>query len=105
MENTGIEIKTYKDFVAQLKKLQEEETAATLSFYKWCSRHRNERVADAYYRLFTRFAWLQYNNDVNDITQKYKRKQNLRIFRQVQLFDLSSTSVIHFKPANIACDY
>ena len=42
MENTGIEIKTYKDFVAQLKKLQDEQTAATLSFYKWCAKHRQE---------------------------------------------------------------
>ena len=42
MENTGIEIKTYKDFVAQLQKLQDEELAATLSFYKWCSKHRQE---------------------------------------------------------------
>lgn len=33
-------IKTYNDFVEQLKKLQDEETAATLSFYKWCAKHR-----------------------------------------------------------------
>ena len=33
-------IKTYNDFIEQLKKLQEEETAATLSFYKWSSKHR-----------------------------------------------------------------
>ena len=42
MENTGIEIKTYKDFVGQLKKLQDEQTAAMLSFYKWCAKHRQE---------------------------------------------------------------
>ncbi len=42
MENTEIEIKTYKDFVGQLKKLQDEQTAATLSFYKWCAKHRQE---------------------------------------------------------------
>ena len=40
MENT-IEIKTYNDFVQQLKLLQDEETAATLSFWKYCSKHRH----------------------------------------------------------------
>ena len=42
MENTEIEIKTYKDFVGQLKKLQDEQTAAMLSYYKWCAKHRQE---------------------------------------------------------------
>ena len=42
MENTEITIKTYKDFVEQLKKLQEEDMAARLSFWKWCSKHRQE---------------------------------------------------------------
>ena len=41
MENT-VTIKNYKDFVAQLQKLQDEELAATLSFYKWCSKYRQE---------------------------------------------------------------
>lgn len=41
IESTAI--KNYKEFVAQLKKLAEDEqTAATLSFYKWCSKHRQE---------------------------------------------------------------
>ena len=42
MENTEVTIKTYKDFVEQLKKLQEEDMAARLSFWKWCSKHRQE---------------------------------------------------------------
>ena len=41
-ERKNITIRTYKDFVEQLKMLQDEQTAATLSFYKWCSKHRQE---------------------------------------------------------------
>ena len=39
-ETESTEIKTYKDFVQQLKLLQDEETAATLSFWKYCYKHR-----------------------------------------------------------------
>ena len=42
-ETESTTIKNYKEFVAQLKKLAEDEqTAATLSFYKWSSKHRQE---------------------------------------------------------------
>lgn len=46
-ETKNITIRTYKDFVEQLKMLQDEQTAATLSFYKWCSKHRHD-IHDVY---------------------------------------------------------
>ena len=77
-----------------------------------CSRHRNERVAGAYYILFTRFAWLQYNNDVNDITQnikerrilEYSDKYSYSIYLVHQLFILSPLtllSITDYRSVNI----
>lgn len=40
-ETKNINIKTYNDFLAQLTALKDdEEMCARLSFWKWCSKHR-----------------------------------------------------------------
>ena len=75
-ENTTI--KTYNDFVEQLKKLQDEETAATLSFYKWCAKHR-QNIHSVYvecigHELTTLWRQPYKINHKMDCVRKFKNK-------------------------------
>lgn len=91
MEDT-VEIKSYKDFVEQLKKLQEEDMAARLSFWKWCSRHRRD-IYSVYVECLeielAKFGLQPYKINHNmDCLVKFKNKAEAIIYIGVCKVDL-----------------